>query len=183
MLADPTLNKEYLPIDGHVKFRELSQKLLFATQAGDRITTVQSLSGTGALSVGATFIKTHGPAAIWVSAPTWPNHNQIFSAAGLPVKAYPYWNPKTRGVDFEGMKKALRTAAPGDVILLHACAHNPTGCDPTFEQWKELETIIAEQKLYPFFDIAYQGFASGDLDNDAKAIRYFAEKGHSFLVA
>lgn len=118
-----------------------------------------------------------------MSNPTWANHNQIFSQAGLTTSTYPYFDKSTRGLDFEGMKYALKTAPDASIILLHACAHNPTGVDPTFEQWKELAILMQEKRHFPFFDCAYQGFASGDLDRDAAAVRYFVAQGFEMVVA
>lgn len=141
------------------------------------------MSGTGALRVAGEFLAEQGPAAIYLPGPTWPNHNNIFKRSGLQLKTYPYWNPATKDVNFEGMMQELSDAAPGSIVLLHACAHNPTGCDPTNAQWEELATLIEVKKLYPFFDIAYQGFASGDLDADAFSIRLFAQRGLSMIVA
>jgi aspartate aminotransferase, cytoplasmic len=117
-----------------------------------------------------------------MSNPTWANHNQIFGNVGLPTAQYPYFDKGTKGLDFEGMKSALNSAPERSIILLHACAHNPTGVDPTFEQWKEIASIMAAKKHFPFFDCAYQGFASGSLDRDAAAVRYFVEQGFELLV-
>lgn len=112
------------------------------------------------------------------------NHHLIFINAGFTdAKTYRYWNPETRSIDFNGMCEDLKAAPENAVIILHACAHNPTGCDPTQEQWKQLAEIIREKNLFPFFDSAYQGFASGDLDQDAWAVRYFCENGFETVVS
>lgn len=118
-----------------------------------------------------------------MSNPTWANHNQIFGNVGLPVKNYPYFSKKTKGLDFEGMIGALEQAPEGSIILLHACAHNPTGVDPTQEQWKKIAQVMKSKKQFPFFDTAYQGFASGSLSKDAWAINYFVDQGFELLVA
>ncbi len=121
--------------------------------------------------------------AIYVSSPTWANHNQIFSNVHLPIKTYPYFSTKTKGLDFQGMVSAIQSAPSGSIILLHACAHNPTGVDPTQDQWKEIASAVRAGNHFPFFDCAYQGFASGNLSQDAWAIRYFVEQGFELCVA
>jgi len=176
--ADRSLNKEYLPQSGLPALAKVSQRLLFGDDSAavreGRVATVQSLSGTGALRVAAAFIKKHFPgAAIYYSNPTWGNHKAIFNAAGVRHGAYRYWDAKNRRLDLDGMLADLRGLPAGTFVLLHACAHNPTGVDPTQEQWKRIAAVVAERGLIPFFDSAYQGFATGDLHRDAWAIRYF----------
>jgi len=143
------------------------------------------LSGTGACRIGGVFLsKFASPGTkIFVPDPTWGNHIGIFTEAGLDVQRYRYFSRATNGLDFEGMKEDLTAAPPGSVVLLHACAHNPTGCDPTHEQWKELSALILKHNHHVFFDSAYQGFASGDAEKDAFALRYFVEQGHKLLLA
>jgi len=154
-----------------------------------RAISLQTISGTGAVHLGALFLsKFYNPSnssakAVYVSSPTWANHNQIFSNVNVPIKTYPYFSTKTRGLDFDGMLSAIKSAPNGSVFLLHACAHNPTGVDPTQEQWRSIAAAIREKGHFPFFDCAYQGFASGDLNADAWAIRYFVEQGFELLVA
>lgn len=121
--------------------------------------------------------------AVYVSNPTWANHNQIFSNVHLPMKTYPYFSAKTKALDFEGMMSAIESAPEGSVVLFHACAHNPTGVDATQEQWKKTAEVMKRRSHFPFFDCAYQGFASGDLNKDAWAVRYFVEQGFELLVA
>jgi len=154
--------------------------------AGDRVASVQSLSGTGSLRVAAEFIKTHMKAEaheIWISDPTWANHNAIFQKAGLTVKTYPYYAQATRALNFAGMLHALKEQAkPGSVILLHACAHNPTGVDPSEEQWEEIAAVMKERRLIPLIDSAYQGYASGSLERDAYAVRLFVKMGFEFYM-
>mmetsp|Transcript_76683 Transcript_76683/g.248629 ORF Transcript_76683/g.248629 Transcript_76683/m.248629 type:complete len:410 (+) Transcript_76683:62-1291(+) len=185
-----TINKEYSTIDGPADLKTLTQKLAFGDDseavASGRIASVQGLSGTGSLRVCAEFTKTFlSPEAdeIWISKPTWGNHIAIFQVAGLIVKEYPYYQPETRGFDFEGMLKALKEdAKPGSMVLLHACAHNPTGVDPTEEQWKAIAAVMQEKKLSPLMDSAYQGYASGSLDTDAFATRLFANMGFEMFM-
>ena len=118
-----------------------------------------------------------------MSSPTWANHNQIFSNVKLPTKNYPYWNKQTCGLDEDGMLSALKSAPDGSIILLHACAHNPTGVDPTQEQWKKIAEVMKQKRHFPFFDTAYQGFASGSLSKDGWAVNYFVEQGFELVVA
>jgi len=118
-----------------------------------------------------------------MSSPTWANHHQIFSNVGLPLGSYPYFHPTTRALDFDGMIAALENAPEHAIVLLHACAHNPTGVDPTHDQWKKVASVMAAKKQFPFFDCAYQGFASGDLAKDNWAIRYFIEQGFELVIA
>lgn len=153
--------------------------------AEKRATSVQTISGTGAVHMGALFLAKFykGNRQVYVSNPTWANHHQIFNNVGLPTVNYPYFNKETKGLDFEGMKAALLSAPERSIILLHPCAHNPTGVDPTLDQWKELAQVIRERNHFPFFDSAYQGFASGNLARDAAAVRYFVEAGFEMLIA
>ena len=182
MLADLKLNKEYLAISGDPDFRAVAQRLLMGRDVPE-MTTVQSLSGTGALRLGAAFLEKFCPAKLYLPNPTWGNHPAIMEDARLQTDKYPYFDPKTRMLNFEGMISALNTMAPGSIVLLHVCAHNPTGVDPTEEQWKEIAAVMKERALFPFFDNAYQGYATGDLDRDAFAVRYFAEQGFQFVCA
>ncbi|KAK0621719.1 pyridoxal phosphate-dependent transferase [Bombardia bombarda] len=189
---DPNLNHEYLPIAGLASFTSKACELLLGPSSPaiseKRVTSVQTISGTGAVHLGALFLarffKVNGAnRTVYLSNPTWANHNQIFENVGIPVATYPYFDKKTKGLDIEGMKRALVDAPDHSIILLHACAHNPTGVDPTPEQWREIAEVMATKKHFPFFDTAYQGFASGDLDRDATAIRYFVEKGFELVIA
>lgn len=150
-----------------------------------RATSIQTISGTGAVHLGALFLAKffQGNRTVYVSNPTWANHHQIFNNVGIPTESYPYFDKKTKGLDFEGMKAAIQGAPDQSIILLHPCAHNPTGVDPTLDQWKELAAIIRQKKHFPFFDSAYQGFASGSLNRDAAAVRYFVEQGFELLIA
>jgi len=147
---------------------------------------VQTISGTGANHLGALFLSKfygwNGSKQVNLSNPTWANHHAIFSNVGIQPVDYPYFDPKTVGLDFEGFISALKKAPEKSVFLLHACAHNPTGVDPTADQWNKIADIIIEKGHYAFFDCAYQGFASGDLDRDASAVRYFEERGVPMLI-
>ncbi|KAF4766077.1 hypothetical protein HAV15_010754 [Penicillium sp. str.  len=171
---DPTLNHEYLSIGGLAEFTSAAQKLIVGADSPaiseKRICSLQTISGTGAPE-------------IYLSNPTWANHNQIFTNVGLALAKYPYFSVKTKGLDFTGMIAALEAAPKGSVILLHACAHNPTGVDPTEDQWKQIAELMRSRSHFPFFDTAYQGFASGDLVRDSWAIRYFVEQGFELCVA
>jgi len=177
-------NKEYLPIDGLGDFNRHCAKLIFGEVGTSRIVTVQALSGTGALRIGAAFIKQFFPeATMYISDPTWVNHFGICRDAGVPHKTYRYYSNKTNSLDFQGMCEDIKTAPAKSVILLHACAHNPTGADLTMDQWELIAEIIKEKGHFAFFDCAYQGFASGDLDRDAAAIRLFVSKGMELFCA
>eukprot|EP00762_Andalucia_godoyi_P002034 ANDGO_02621.mRNA.1 Aspartate aminotransferase len=177
------LDKEYIPIDGLPALRDACQRLIFGCN-DKKIVTCQSLSGTGALRIGFEFIKKWMPgSAVYLSNPTWGNHNQMLAHLGIEERAYRYYDAKNRAYDFSGMVADLESAPAGSVILLHACAHNPTGFDPSQEQWRRILEICKQRDLMPFFDCAYQGFASGDLDNDAWAVRLFYKEGMEMFVS
>lgn len=186
---NPELNHEYAPIAGISPFTTKAAELMLGADSpafkDKRATTVQTISGTGAVHLGALFLAKFfkGNRTVYLSNPTWANHNQIFGNVGLPVAQYPYFSKETKGLDFEGMKSAIQGAPDRSIILLHACAHNPTGVDPTFEQWKELAALMRQKNHFPFFDCAYQGFASGNLAKDAAAVRYFIEQGFELVIA
>ncbi|TFK42688.1 aspartate amino-transferase [Crucibulum laeve] len=190
LLNDETLDHEYLPITGLPEFTAAAAKLILGADSPaikeGRTVSVQTISGTGANHLGALFLsrfyKFNGAPKIYLSNPTWANHHAIFKNVGIEPVEYPYYDPKTIGLDYTGFIGALQEAPARSVFLLHACAHNPTGVDPTQEQWKAIANVIAEKKHYAFFDCAYQGFASGDLDKDAWAVRYFVEQGIPLLV-
>ncbi len=171
-------HRGYLPIDGLAAYDRAVQELVFGADApavkDKRIVTVQTLGGTGGLRVGGEFLKRFAPGAeIWVSDPTWENHRQVFEAAGLRVNTYPYYDAATHGVKFDAMKAALEGLAPGSIVLLHACCHNPTGVDLSQAQWNEVLAIVRARGLTPFLDLAYQGFGDG-LAPDGYAARLFA---------
>lgn len=188
MLMKNNLDKEYAPISGIAEFCNLSIQLALSSESAvikDKCyAALQSLSGTGALRVGGEFFQKYAPLkTIWVPIPTWGNHAQIFKFSGLEVKTYRYYDPKTCGLDFAGMVQDLSSVPSGSLILLHACAHNPTGVDPKPEQWKEISALFKSKNFFPFFDMAYQGFASGDVDRDASAVRLFIAEGHQIALA
>lgn len=149
---------EYLPITGYAAFHNAARELLFGSlgEKENQFVSIHTLAGTGANSLGARFLKESlKPSAVWVSDPTWVNHYNIWGLVGVEAKAYPYWSPSKRGLDLENMIHTLETdASAGDVIVLHACAHNPTGLDPTKEQWKKIADVCEKKKLFPFFDCA-----------------------------
>jgi len=168
----------YLPIDGLAAYDRAVQELVFGKESElireKRLVTVQALGGTGGLKIGADFLRLVAPQSeVWISDPSWENHRQLFEAAGFTVRNYAYYDPKTRGLDFPGMKKALEALPAGAIVVLHACCHNPTGVDLSEANWREVLAIVQRRALIPFLDLAYQGFADG-LDNDASAARLFA---------
>ena len=179
--------KNYLGIDGLADFNRQTQILLFGADhdivKNKRAKTAQSLGGTGALRIAAEFIKRQTSAKnVWISAPTWPNHNAIFKAVGMNICDYRYYDKETHGLDWAGMIADLENAQAGDVVLFHGCCHNPTGIDPTPEQWATLAKMSAEKGWLPLFDFAYQGFANG-LEEDAVGLRTFAANHQELLVA
>lgn len=187
-LTNLHLDKEYAPISGIAEFCNESIQLALSNESpiikNKCYASIQSLSGTGALRVGGEYLHKYAPfKTIYVPIPTWGNHGQIFKFSGLEVKTYRYYDPKTCGLDFAGMVEDLSSVPSGSVILLHACAHNPTGVDPKPEQWKELSALFKSKNLFPFFDMAYQGFASGNVDRDANAVRLFLADGHQIALA
>lgn len=181
-------NKEYLPIEGLAAFNKVTAELLLGAgspvlQQG-RVATVQGLSGTGSLRLAAAFIQRYFPdAKALISSPTWGNHKNIFNDARVPWSEYRYYEPKTVGLDFDGMISDIKAAPDGSFVVLHGCAHNPTGIDPTPEQWEKIADVIQEKNHIPFFDVAYQGFASGNLDEDASSVRSFVSRGLEVLIA
>jgi aromatic-amino-acid transaminase len=170
--------KPYLPIEGAANMRAAVQALLFGSGheaiAAGRIATIQSIGSSGGLKVGADFIARWLPgSAVWVSDPTWDNHRSMFEGAGVAVHAYPYYDPKAGGLDFDAMLATIRALPARSVVLLHACCHNPTGVDLTHAQWDALIPVLAERRLVPYLDLAYQGFGDG-IDADAYAVRALA---------
>ena len=179
--------RAYVPIEGPNPYNSAVQNLLFGADSPlikeGRVVTAECLGGTGALRVGGDFVRrleTNAPAAI--SAPSWENHRGIFESAGYQVLEYSYFDPKTRGVDFEGMVKSLESFPAKTLVILHACCHNPTGADLTPDQWKKIISICQTRQLIPFLDIAYQGFATG-IEEDGAAVQLFADSGMSFFVS
>ncbi|KAF7599996.1 MAG: aromatic amino acid aminotransferase [Candidatus Dactylopiibacterium carminicum] len=177
----------YLPMEGFKPYREGIQHLLFgagnAVLAAGRVATIQTLGGSGALKVGADFLKRYFPQSeVWVSDPTWDNHVAIFEGAGFKVHTYPYFDPQTLGVAFDAMLSAIATLPAKSIVLLHPCCHNPTGSDLTPAQWDKVVDVVRSRELIPFLDIAYQGFGAG-MEQDAYAIRALAAAGLPFLIS
>lgn len=184
-LLENETTKNYLSIDGLADFGQCTQALLFGNDNAilneKRARTAQTPGGTGALRIAADFIASQTSAKrIWVSNPSWPNHKNVFQAAGLEVCEYQYYDAANHALDFDGMLNALREAKAGDVVLFHGCCHNPTGIDPTAEQWHKLAELSLANGWLPLFDFAYQGFARG-LEEDAEGLRIFAA-GHKELI-
>ena len=178
-LAESPLPRNYLPIDGIPAYDRAVQELVFGKDSPpvreQRVVTVQTLGGTGALKVGGDLLRRINPGAgLWISNPSWENHQAVFEYAGFKVGAYPYYNPATHGLDFDGMIGALDRLPAGSVAVLHACCHNPTGVDLAPGQWERIIEVVNRRRLVPFLDMAYQGFADG-LDTDAMAVRRFAQ--------
>jgi len=183
------LDHEYLPIGGLADFTKAAAELAFGNNSpvikeGLNV-TVQGISGTGSLMIGAAFLNDflQGTKEVYMPTPTWGNHVPLFKRSGFTVKQYRYYDPKTCGFDFTGALQDLAKIPERSVVLLHACAHNPTGVDPKPEQWKEMSKVIKSRNLFPYFDMAYQGFASGDIDKDATALRMFIEDGHKVALS
>lgn len=180
------LNKEYAGITGIANFPALAAKLAYGADspALDRIAITQTISGTGALRIGAAFLERFYPGekTIYIPTPSWANHKAVFLDAGLGVEQYRYYNKTTIGLDFDGMMDDLTNAREGSIFLLHACAHNPTGVDPTQDQWKEIAKVVKKKGHFAFFDMAYQGFASGDTDRDAFPVRLFVKDGQQIAL-
>ena len=186
LLAAPKA-KGYLPIDGIAAYDTAVQGLVFGADhpavTGKRVATVQALGGTGGLKVGADFLKRLSPSAkVLISDPSWENHRALFTNAGFTVEAYPYYDAATRGIRFDAMIATLKAAAPGTVVVLHACCHNPTGCDLTPAQWEQIAATCQNGGLVPFLDMAYQGFGKG-IAEDGAAVKTFMATGQNIFVS
>jgi aspartate/tyrosine/aromatic aminotransferase len=178
--------KNYLAIDGSSEYSAAVQELLFGADhevvKSKRSCTAHTPGGTAALRVSGDFIKKMFPKArIWMSQPTWPNHPQIFQAAGVAQESYPYFDAHVNGIAFGEMMDAMNRIPEGDVVLLHGCCHNPTGCDPTLEQWKEIADVVQKRKLLPLLDFAYQGLAEG-IEVDRAGLLELARPGVEMLI-
>jgi aspartate aminotransferase len=187
ILLQKNLDKEYLPILGSSTFIRESLKLTYGKDssvlAKELVAAAQTIGATGALRLGGDFLfQNKICSTVFLSDPTWPNHNSIFSRAGMKLEFYAYYNTHKHAINFNGMHASISKMPPGSLILFQPCCHNPTGLTPTFEQWQELSSLIKHHKLIPFFDLAYQGFDISPED-DAKTVRFFAEAGHNMLVA
>lgn len=180
-------SKSYRPIDGEVAYRELVRALVLGANheavSSGRALATQTPGGTGGLRVAADLLRQTGSSTtLWMSEPTWPNHPQLFRAAGFHVRTYPYTDATGRRIDEQAMLDTLRGASPGDVVLLHGCCHNPTGVDPSPALWSQLGDLIEELQLLPIVDLAYQGFGDG-LDKDAAGLRELVRPGVELLVS
>jgi aromatic-amino-acid transaminase len=177
-LAEKGAPHPYLPIDGIAAYDRAVQRLLFGPDSdiirSGRAVSVQAVGGTGGLKLGADFLRRFAPAAqVWISEPSWENHRALFEGAGFVVKNYPYYDAASHGLDFPGMLAALDRAPSGSVIVLHACCHNPTGVDPSSEQWSRILEVVRTRGHIPFLDLAYQGFGDG-VEADGAIVRRFA---------
>lgn len=177
---------DYLPIDGQDELLQKLGPLVFGDsiwkEKHGQIYAAQTVGGTAALRVGAEFLAQEVSKSFFVSNHTWPNHRSILERAGCKHENYPYYNREKRGFDFEAMLSFLKKLPPKSVVVLHACCHNPTGCDPTEEEWRLIAKAMKEHEAFPFFDFAYQGLGSG-LEKDAEAVRIFAKEGLEMAIA
>ena len=186
-IAEVRAPKAYLTMDGLAPLNLAVKEMLFGTEHAalreNRIVTVQTLGGTGALKVGADFLRRCDPQAeVWISDPSWENHRALFEAAGFKVNTYPYYDAETNGFRCDAMLEALGRLPANAIVLLHACCHNPTGVDPSPEEWAKILGVVKQRNLVPFLDIAYQGFAEG-LEQDAAVLRRFAADCPFVLVS
>lgn len=177
----------YLPIEGLASYNNGVQTLLLGADspliAEGRVVTAQALGGTGALKIGADFLKQLLPQSkVVISNPSWENHRALFERANFTVETYPYYDAATHGLDFNAMLAALENLPAKTIVVLHACCHNPTGVDPSVEQWQQIAQAVKQADLVPFLDIAYQGFGDG-LTEDAAVVRLFANLGISMLIS
>eukprot|EP01113_Clastostelium_recurvatum_P043591 TRINITY_DN723_c0_g1_i2.p2 TRINITY_DN723_c0_g1~~TRINITY_DN723_c0_g1_i2.p2 ORF type:complete len:434 (-),score=127.58 TRINITY_DN723_c0_g1_i2:2063-3364(-) len=183
-IAESNPDHEYAPIVGVAAFNKASAELALGKEnpvfKDKRITTVQSLSGTGALRLAAAYLgRFYKDHKVYMPNPTWGNHIPIFKDSGCEIAEYRYYDDKTCGLNLEGMLADIKAAPKGSVMLLHACAHNPTGVDPTLDQWREISKACKERDHFVLFDCAYQGFASGNPEKDVAAVKMFIEEGHN----
>jgi aspartate aminotransferase len=189
VILKKNLDHEYLPIEGLKGFNQNSMKLAYTENnkafQENRIVACQALSGTGALRIGMEFLKEHyqGPQKVMVPNPSWPNHKNIVHRANLNYGEYRYYDFDKKGLNLQGMLEDLSNAERGTIVVLHACAHNPTGMDPTRSEWDRILKVVQERELLPFFDMAYQGYASGDLDTDTYSVRKFADTGMNMCLS
>lgn len=186
-MMDKPAARGYLPIDGIAAYDSAVKNLVFGAESepvkSGRVATVQALGGTGGLKIGADFLKKLTPhAKVLISDPSWENHRALFTNAGFAVETYAYYDAAKRGVNFEGMLASLNAAAPGTIVVLHACCHNPTGYDLTPAQWDQVIAAIRAKGLTAFLDMAYQGFGHG-IAEDGAVIQKFVAAGLTFFVA
>lgn len=185
-IANQDLLADYLPIDGLSDFNEQLGMLVFGEktwkESRGRIYAAQTVGGTGALQVGGQFLSQEVSKSIAISTPTWPNHRSVFERAGLRVESYPYYSREKHGVHFDALCGYLKSLPEKTVVLLHPVCHNPTGCDLSLAQWKEVSQLMLKSRLLPFFDFAYQGLGEG-IEKDREAIEIFMNDGHEMLIA
>ncbi|HWX02207.1 amino acid aminotransferase [Collimonas sp.] len=180
--------RTYLPIEGLAAYDKAVQELVFGADSAvvqeKRAITVQAIGGTGALKLGADFLKRFSAdnTQVWISDPSWENHRALFESAGFTVNNYPYYDPSTRGVNFSDMLDALKSMPSGSVVLLHACCHNPTGADLSDAEWTQVIEVVTQRGLVPFLDMAYQGFGDG-IEADGQVVRRFTEAGGPVFVS
>ncbi|WJV24455.1 MULTISPECIES: amino acid aminotransferase [Pseudomonas] len=187
LLQAPAQAPMYLPMEGHRDYCRTVQSLLFGDEspvlAASRVATIQTVGGSGAIKVGADFLRQWLPEAqVWVSDPTWENHHALFAGAGFTVNRYPWYDANTGGVRFDALCQAFEALPSRSVVLLHPCCHNPTGADISPAQWDVLTTILLKRELVAFLDTAYQGFGDG-MEQDSYAIRSMAQSGVPMLVS
>jgi aspartate/tyrosine/aromatic aminotransferase len=184
LLVDTQDSKAYLGTAGNPGFNSSMQQLAFGDSGDkDRLLTVQTPGGSGSLRVAAGLIqRARNNATVWVSDPTWNNHVPLLAGAGLSLEPYPYYDTSRHEIRAEAMLDALRSVPRGDLVLFHACCHNPSGLDPSADQWRAITDVVVERELVPFIDMAYQGFAT-DLDSDAFAVRHMADKVAEMIVS
>ena len=188
LLIEKLTPRTYLPIEGLAAYDKAVQELVFGADSAvvqeNRAITVQAIGGTGALKLGADFLKRFAAdnAQVWISDPSWENHRALFESASFTVNNYTYYDAATRGVNFSGMLDAMKTMASGSVVVLHACCHNPTGADLSSDQWTQIIEVVTQRGLIPFLDMAYQGFGDG-IDADGEVVRRFAKAGGPLFVA
>lgn len=189
IIIEKNIDHEYLPIEGLRGFIDNSLKLAYTSDnkalKENRIVGVQGLSGTGSLRIGFEFLAEHypGPRKVLMPNPTWPNHKNIVARANMQCQEYRYYDFQNKSLNLNGMLEDLDKAEKGSIVVLHVCAHNPTGMDPTQGEWAEIQKVIQAKGHLPFFDMAYQGFATGDLDKDSYALRKFADSGMNLCLA
>ena len=182
-LATSDQSKSYLPILGSAAFADASRRMCFGTEMPEHVVTADTPGGTGALRVAAEVLHMARPAAtVWLSDPTWANHHQVFPAGGLGVATYPYFDPATHGVDRAAFREAMAKVPAGDIVVLHAACHNPTGADLEHDDWRAVVDAARAGGWFPILDFAYQGFGDG-LDEDAVGVRTLARAGLEFAVA
>jgi aromatic-amino-acid transaminase len=187
LIMEKLAPRTYLPIEGLAAYDKAVQELVFGANSevvtSKRAITAQAIGGTGALKLGADFLKRFSPnAQVYISDPSWENHRALFESAGFVVNNYPYYDTTTKGVNFDGMLASLKTMPAGSIVLLHACCHNPTGADLSDQQWAQVIQVVTERGLVPFLDMAYQGFGDG-ITEDGKVVGMFAAAGGPLFVS